>query len=315
MQKILQSLEEALRSNPKLHPQSGQPLQVQYTQPQAPRRKAISRQSLCESVLRYDPDVPWADLTAIMHRGSELSLKEQDRIVYVIESPVLRNWLLSPKNGILLVRENSEDLDSSSTSSAMSFVAAHIIQSTQQQAQKSRLLSLHWFAGQHRNARSDADANVHGVVRSLIGQLLHVYGRFDLYFIKQSTALAIRERNDLKVLCDVFDELLFQLPEKTVLFCVVDWLACLEYRHRDDVQYLLERLRAVARHAGGKGTLFKLLLTHAGGAFRAAAVLDGPGEILDVPEDGDGNRMGFNKLMWDLKVSSKIDHLAARPKR
>ncbi|KAI1771510.1 hypothetical protein F4818DRAFT_205577 [Hypoxylon cercidicola] len=312
MQKLLQSLEEALRSNPRLHPQTGQPLQVQHTQPQAPRRRAISRQSLCDSVLRYEPDVPREDLTAIMHRGSELSLEEQDRIVYVIESQILRNWLLSPKNGILLVRENSSDIDSGT--SAMSFVAAHVIQSTQQ-AQKRRLLCLHWFAGQHRNARGDADANVHGVVRSLIGQLLHRHGGFDLYFVKSSTALAIRDANDLGVLCDVFDELLFQLPDKTVLFCVVDRLACLEYRHREQVQYLLERFRAVSRHASGKGILFKLLLTHAGGAFRAAAMFDGPGEILDVPEDGDGNRMGFNKLMWDLKVSSKIDHLAARPRR
>ncbi|XXH01267.1 hypothetical protein Hte_007621 [Hypoxylon texense] len=323
MRKLLQSLEEALRSNPRLHPQTGQPLPVQYAQPPAPRRKAISRQSMCESVLRYEPDVPWEDLAAVMHRGAELSLEEQDRIVYVIESPVLRNWLLSPKSGILLVRENSEDLDSSSTSSAMSFVAAHVIQSTQQQQQqqKSRLLCLHWFAGQHRNPRADADANAHGVARSLVGQLLHLHGRFDLYFVKRRTALAVRERGDLRVLCDVLDELLFQLPAGTALLCVVDGLAGLEYRGREDVRYLLERLRAVARHAGGGGggrggtLLFKLLLTHGGGAFRAAAVLDGPGEILDVPEGGDGNRMGFNKLMWDLKVSSKIDHLAARPKR
>ncbi|KAI0165324.1 hypothetical protein GGR52DRAFT_104637 [Hypoxylon sp. FL1284] len=315
VQKLLLNLEEALRSNPKLHYRTGQLLQAQITQPPpAPRRKAISRQSLCEGVLRYEPDVPLADLEAIMHRGSELSLKEQDRIVYVIESAVLRNWLLSPRSGTLLVRETTSDPGSSSAS-AMSFAAAHVVQSTGQ-ARGARLMCLHWFAGQHRNARADADANVHGVVRSLVGQLLHQPGvDFDLYFVKRSTALAIRERSDLRVLCDVLDELLFQLPARTVVFCVIDWIACLEYNYRDDVRYLLDRLRAVARHAGAKGTVFKLLLTHAGGAFRAASAFDGPGEVLDVPEEGDGNRMGFNKLVWDLKVSSKIDHLAARPKR
>ncbi|KAI1081442.1 hypothetical protein F5B20DRAFT_588516 [Whalleya microplaca] len=309
--KLLESLVEQLRSNPRLHPQTGQPLQLQYTQTYAPRRKAISRQSLCESVLRYEGDTPLADLTAVMHRGSELSLKKQDQIVYVIESQALTNWLLNPKNAVLLVRGNSEDLNSGAT--AMSFVAAHVIQSTRKE-QKSRLVCLHWFTGQHRNVRNDADANVHGVMRSLIGQLLHMYNGFDLYFIKGSTALAMRE-NDLGVLCNVFDELIFQLPEKTVTFCVIDWLACLEYHEKEEVQFLLNRLRAIARHASGKGSLFKLLLTHAGGTFRAAATFDGPGETLDVLEGGDGNRMGFNKLMWDAKVSSKIDHLATRSRR
>ncbi|KAI0006575.1 hypothetical protein F4779DRAFT_629767 [Xylariaceae sp. FL0662B] len=311
MQKLLQSLVEQLRSNPRLHPHTGQPLPPQPPQPQVPKRKAISRQSLCESVLRYERDVPLEDLTSIMHRGSELSLEEQDRIVYVIESQALISWLLNPKNAVLLVRENSGDLDSGA--SAMSFVAAHVIQSTRQ-TQKSRLLCLYWFAGQHRNVRNDADANVHGIMRSLIGQLLHMYNRFDLYFIKRSTAIAIRE-NDLEALCNVFDELIFQLPEKTVTFCVIDRLACLEYDQKEEVQFLLDRLRAIARHASGKGSLFKLLLTHAGGAFRAAATFDRPGEILDVLEGGDGNRMGFNKLMWDAKVSSKIDHLTVRSKR
>jgi hypothetical protein len=50
---------------------------------------------------------------------------------------------------------------------------------------------------------------------------LHMYNGFDLCFIKRSTTIATCE-NDLKVLCGVFDELIFQLPEKTVTFCVID---------------------------------------------------------------------------------------------
>ncbi|KAI0597041.1 hypothetical protein F4775DRAFT_584592 [Biscogniauxia sp. FL1348] len=311
VRKILLGVEEFLRSNPRLHPKTAQALKDLYIQPPTPKRKAISRQSLCESVLRYEEDIPSVDLTAVMHQGSELSLKEQDRIVYVIESQSLRGWLLNPKNAVLLVRGNSDDLDSGGT--AMSFVAGHVIQSTRQ-AYKGRLLCLYWFAGQHRNVRNDANASVDGIMRSLIGQLLYMYSKFDLYFIKRNTAVAMHE-GDLEVLCDVFDELIYQLPERTVVFIVIDWLACLEYHHRDDVEFLLGRLHAITRHARGKGSLFKLLLTHNGGAFRGAAKFDGPGEILDVPEDGDGNRMGFNKLMWDTKVSTEIDQLADRSKR
>jgi len=307
---ILKNLEELLRSNSRLHPQTGQLLQAQYQSPPQ-KRKAISRQSLCESVLRYEESIPWTDLAAVMNRVRELSLKEQDRIVYVTESQTLKNWLLNPMNAVLLIRGNSEDTDNSA--SAMSFVAAHVIQSARQ-IKKSRLLCLHWFAGQHRNVRGDLDANVHGIIRSLIGQLVHMYNGFDLYFLKRSWALAMRE-NDLTVLCDVFDELIFQLPEKTVVFCVIDWLACLEYQQREEVELLLERLQAIARHASGKGCVFKLLLTHSGGIFRAAALFQGDGEILDVRENGEGARMGINNRMWDAKVGVNIDHLAVRSKR
>ena len=49
------------------------------------------------------------------------------------------------------------------------------------------------------------------------------------------------------------------------------------------------------------------MLTHGGGAFWAAAEF---GETLIVPEDAGGNRMGFNKLMWNAKVGDKIGDLA-----
>jgi hypothetical protein len=248
-----------------------------------------------------------------MHGGSELSLKAQDRIVYVIESEALKAWLLSSRNAALLIRGNSEELDSNT--SAISFVAAHVLQSTQKAQPKSRLLGLFWFAKQHQNTRSDADANAHGVIRSLIGQLLHAYGKFDLYFIKRSHAIAIREDNDLETLCDIFDNLVFQLPEKTVTICVLDWLACLEYREKQNVQYLLQRLLSIVRYTSENKSLFKLLLTHAGGTFWAAGTFAGQGDIVDVPEDGNGNGMGFNKLMWDANVDDKIKRLATRSKR
>ncbi|KAI0478289.1 hypothetical protein F4859DRAFT_479278 [Xylaria cf. heliscus] len=307
---ILKRTELLLRSNPKLNFHTGQWRPYSLAQTDAPlRRKAISRQSLCEAVLRYDEDVPWTDLAAIMHGRSELSLKAQDRIVYVIESEALESWLLNSKNTALLIRGRSEQLESNT--SAISFVAAHLVQSTQQPQHKSRLLGLFWFTKQHQNRRSDADANVHGVMRSLIGQLVHAYGEFDLCFIKRSHAIAIRENNDIKTLCDIFDSLVFQLPEKTITMCVIDWLACLEYHEKHDVDYLIQRLLSIVRHSNENGSLFKLLLTHGGGTFWAGNTFIGRGDILDIPEDGNGHGMGFNKLMWDANVDDKVKHLAA----
>jgi hypothetical protein len=198
----------------------------------------------------------------------------------------------------------------------MSFLAAHLIHSVHAAAaaEKSRMICLYWFAGEHRNSRKDANANVQAIVRSLIGQLGNLYKGFDLYFIKRSTVQSIREDDDLKVLCDVFNELIFQLPAKTTIFCVIDWLAYLEYEHKEEVLSLVQRLCMVARHADGYGSMFKLLFTHAGGAFGAASEFNADNEVVSVPEDAGGERMGFNKLIWETKVGNKIVEIPRKQK-
>ncbi|RWA07424.1 hypothetical protein EKO27_g7677 [Xylaria grammica] len=309
---VLKKLELLLRSHPMVDYRTGQFRldSLSMMQVPAPKGRAISRQSLCEAVLRYDEDVPRNDLAIIMHEGSGLSLTAQDRIVFIIESGALKAWLLGSKNGALLIRGSPEHVGSDTF--AISFAAAHLVQSTQKAQRTSHIIGLFWFAKQHQNRRSDADANVHGVMRSLIGQLVHAYGNFDLHFIKRSHAVAIREDNDLKTLCDVFDNLVFQLPRKTITICVLDWLACLEYHEKHNVDYLVKRLLSIVRHSNENGSLFKLLLTHDGGAFWAASTFIERGDVLDVPEDGNGNGMGFTRLMWDANVDDRFKHLATR---
>ena len=312
---LLEEIVLLLRSNPNIDFRTGQfrPYAFSIGGQPAPKRRAISRQSLCEAVLRYDEDVSLADLATTLRSRSDISLKGQDRIVYVIESEALQSWLLNPKNAALLIRGNSEHIESDE--SAISFVAAHLVQSMQKAQHTPQLIDLFWFAKQHQNKYSDADANAHGIIRSLIGQLMYAYGEFDLYFIKRSHATAIRENNDMKTLCDVFDNLIYQLPEKTIVFCVIDGLSCLEYGEKHQVRYLVQRLLSIVKHSNENGSIFKLLLTHSGGAFRAARTFVGRGQILDVPEDGNGKGMGFTKLMWDGSVGDKIKGLSKRPAR
>ncbi|GAW26731.1 hypothetical protein SAMD00023353_4600300 [Rosellinia necatrix] len=304
-----------LRSNPRLDHRTVQWRQRPLVEAGTParKRKSISRRSLCEAVLRYDEEVPGADITTIMRGGGELSLKAQDTVAYVIESAALKAWLLEPKNAALLIRGNSEELDGGI--SAVSFVSAHIVQSIERAQRKPRLISLCWFAKQHQSTRSDADANVHGVMRSLIGQLVNAYSGFDLYFVKRSHAIAVREGNDIRTLCDIFDNLVFQLPKKTTAICVIDWLACLQYRENHEAHYLVQRLLSIVRHPNADGGIFKLLLTHAGGTFEAASVFIGRGDILEVPEDGNGKGMGSSKLMWDTDVDGTFGHLVTRSKQ
>jgi hypothetical protein len=238
--------------------------------------------------------------------GHELNLKEQDRIIYAIENRGFKNWLASPRSSALVVQGNATNLDGPIT--AMSFLAAHIINSVNTVA-NSQMICLHWFTSEHVSVR-DIDGNAPSIMRSLIGQLVSLYKGFDLYFIKRSTAKAIREFNDLEVLCNVFDELIAQIPKKSTVFCVIDSLARLEYGHKEQVAFLAKRLHQTARWAGEGGSRFKLLLTHPGGAFGAASKFSTDTEMVTLPEDISGDRMGFNRLIWESKAGEKISELS-----
>jgi hypothetical protein len=307
----MRSLYDFLASNGNLHPRTGQPLAPAVNEPPPRKGKAISRSTLCDGVLGCDLDIPGRDLAKIMRYGLELSLKEQDRVIYAIEDGHFKDWLASPRSTALVIKGNATNLDGLIT--AMSFLAAHVINSVNA-VSKSQMICLHWFTSEHISARG-SDTNVQAIIRSLIGQLVSLYEGFDLYFIKRSTAQAIRDYNDLEVLCNVFDELIVQIPRKSTVFCVIDSLARLEYNHKEDVAYLAKRLHQPAIWAGKEGSRFKLLLTHPGGAFSAASEFSTRGETVDLSEDISGDRMGFNRLIWESKAGNKISELSKAKKK
>jgi hypothetical protein len=305
----MRQLVELFKSHSRLDPRTGHALPAPLTLQPHPKGKAISRSALCAGVLGYDAEIPNNDLGTMMRYGQDLSLKEQDRIIFAVEDRRFKNWLAAPRSSALLIKGNATNLENSPICS-MSFLAAHIVNSVNTLT-NSRMICLQWFTSQHLNVQAST-GSVAAIMRSLIGQLVNLYRGFDLYFIKRSTAQAIRDYNDLTVLCDVFDELIVQLPAKATVFCVIDWLARLEYDHREEVRLLTERLYNIARFAGDRGSRFKLLLTHAGGAFHAATAFSNSDDFLVLPEAISGDRMGFNKAIWDSKTGDDIAALTRR---
>jgi hypothetical protein len=311
--KVVCELMDFLKSHPLLDPKTGKSLPLPSVPPPPPKGKSISRSALCTSLLNYDDEIPIKDLKTMMQYGHELTLKEQDRIIFAIEDRRFKNWLAAPRSAALLIKGNATNLEHNPVCS-MSFLAAHLVNSVNA-LPDARMICLHWFTSEHRDVRKST-GSVAAIMRSLIGQLVYLYRGFDLYFIKRSTAEAIRDSNDLAVLCDVFDQLIVQVPAKATVFCVIDWLAQLEYDYKEDVALVVERLRSVARFAGDQGSSFKLLLTHAGGSFIAANQFsDDSGELLVLPEAISGERMGFTKAIWDSKAGDEIAALTMRGKK
>lgn len=305
----LRALYKMLRSNPQLDPKTGQFLldsRKEYNTAIEQKKKAISRLALQEEV-NFDQSLLEIDLQITLRWGQALSLRAQDRAVYIIQSPKLQDWLLSTTNGILLINGNTPDLDANIHPT--SFLSAHLVNSIA--GTKKNMHCIYWFCSLHRNPRNDADTSVPSIVCSMIGQLLSKYQDFDLSFFHKRHLHGVRNK-DITTLCNILDELILQLPNGTVLFCVLDWLSCIEdTTRRDDVRYLAERLCQVARTPGKRASMFKLLINNVGGPFRAASFVEKE-EILNVPESVDGDTVGFSKLMWNLKVEEPVAELAKK---
>ena len=233
----LRALYKMLRSNPQLDPKTGQFLPESRKEHKRARtieqkKKVISAAQLQEEV-NFDESLLEDDLQTTLHWGQSLSLRAQDRAVNIIQSPKLKDWLLSTTNSILLINGNAPDLDANVH--ATSFLSAHLVNSIA--GTKKNMLCICWFCSLHRNVRNDADASVASIVCSMIGQLLSKYRDFDLTFFHKRHLHGVRDK-DLTTLCNVLDELILQLPNGTVLFCVLDWLSCIEdATRRDDVRY------------------------------------------------------------------------------
>lgn len=303
----LRALYTMLRSNPQLDPRTGQFL----TEDKRPNdkavtmtRKAISAADL-QNEVDFDQELLNNDLQTALRWGAQLTLRSQDRAVYIMNSPKLKDWLLSSENGVLLINGNEPDLDQNIHST--SFLSAHFVNSVAKA--KKNMICLYWFASLHRNQKKDAHASIAAVVGSLIAQLLEGYRGFDLSFFHRKHLNGVRD-GDLNIICNVLDELVARLPKRTVLFVVLDCLSFFEdTARRADVRYFVERLCQVSRTPGR--AVFKLLINNAGGPFRAGAEI-GKDDTLTVPESVDGEGAGFSRMMWNVRVEKPVKELARR---
>src|SRR5262249_42756538 len=117
-------------------------------------------------------------------------------------------------------------------------------------------------------------------------------------------------------LFNVLDELILQLPKGTVLFCILDWLSCIEDATcRDDVHFIswsgCVRLQGRLKRMG---ICSRCCSTMSVGHFRAATLVEKE-DVLNVPESVDGDTAGFSKLMWNLKVEEPVAELARKSRR
>lgn len=124
-------------------------------------------------------------------------------------------------------------------------------------------LSIHFYCGLHAGSH-DRLSGITGLLRSLISQLLLVYEDFDLRFIRSRRYFAELMAYDISRLCDTFQQLVRQIPNDKTLFCLIDGITFFDnWRWREDLSFVLPKLKALAESSSRDGPVFKLLMTNA----------------------------------------------------
>lgn len=266
------------------------------------------RRKVVLQYLNFDPNKTLDDLETVYRWSSNLNLDDQDRAVWLVRSPRLRGWLMPSMHESLLINGSESDL-STAAKSPVSFVSVQLIRSL---ATAKSILTVYWFCDQHKNQKRDDDANVARMLCSLIGQLLTQHHRFDLHFFKKYHLRGVEDSN-VEVLCDIFDELVLQLPKDMMLFCVVDSVSTYEDRfRRDDIALAMKRLHHITTvpHNG----IFKLLMTSPGRCLFIKDVIPRD-NTLTMVDRVDGGRQGFSALAWDRSAGKHVEELERKLSR
>lgn len=150
-------------------------------------------------------------------------------------------------------------------------------------------------------------------MRNLIGQLLQSHPGFDLSAV---TKLRQLRRDDVHGLCGVFHELIQQLPDDVIVFCIVDGVTEFEDRMalketgEEVVRALVLAVEmCIQRRGSGGGCIFKLLLTSQRNSRRFwRLVTSEVGEVVWVPERVP-SLGGFTVGKWKESIGGKMDWL------
>lgn len=167
-------------------------------------------------------------------------------------------------------------------------------------------LSIHFYCGLHAGSH-DRLSGITGLLRSLISQLLLVYEDFDLRFIHSRRYFAELVAYDISRLCDTFQHLVRQIPNDRTVFCLIDGITFLDnWRWREDLSFILPKLKALAESGSRDGPVFKLLMTNARCTRQLRDLLPRQ-DILDVSEAA----ISSETAITEREVAAQI--LSTRP--
>ncbi len=202
-------------------------------------------------ILAVNPATILEDLTNTLHLSRAADLSYHNRGSLLSRSPKFQNWLASRSPTFLLVDGNGNS--ATERISAMTFVSALLAQSLSDEG----VPCIYYFCGLHK-ASSDDLTGPSGLLRALLAQVINLRA-FHVGFTNNSEL----QRFDILRLCNLFSELVKDLPEDFVLICIIDGVSLYETSEwAEDFRTILETLNSLTRDPKVYA-VFKVLATSA----------------------------------------------------
>ncbi|KAI0548227.1 hypothetical protein F4679DRAFT_551685 [Xylaria curta] len=244
--------------------------------------------------LRYDPSITASDVDNCLKLGEAFDEGKKARAAAMITNSRFEEFMAEYLASSSLLINGREDISSTDGISSLSYVTAKLARISEKlESSLGSPYVVKYFCNQHPPFSDDSGIpSPVTMMVSLVGQLLAQMiekGRdVNLSMLTKRDWQKV-EKSNLKLLCNIFRELLDQLPPRSVVLCIIDDLAQYEIEpFMDDTGTIIRRLtRLVAEY---DQIVFKLLVTCQGRALEISKyfinqTVDLAAEV--EPEDSD----------------------------
>ena len=242
-------------------------------------------------LLDVPPDMAAQDLGRVTAQGRSWPSSLYAEGHWLLRNKKFQTWLHSEETGCLLVNQNQT---SSESNSSMSFACTSLIEALDV-SHEATIIS--FFSSLHAKGETLVEGPA-GLLRSLISQLLPLKS-YDLGFVDDGS-LEDLSHYDIGSLCSLFDMLVQQLAEETVLFCIIDGISPFEKsKYGDSVAIFLSMLsqltEALAMSPGN--LVFKVLVTASKSSKSLKGCFASGDTIVVPPEASDGRDLSGKYLL------------------
>jgi hypothetical protein len=232
-------------------------------------RKAIAEKSQSRKgvddllrALRYDPEVVTEDVDKILQLGTALDDQGQAKAASLINNADFKAYMTEHDFSAPLLVNGNDDMSAAEGLSPLSLVSAKLARMSEQ---TESAIALSYFCSEHPvyGRRSSPISAPVEMMSTLLGQLISQMhqspGGLDVSFLENIQWKKV-EVLDPKALFAVFVELVQQLPEDTLVFCIIDEPVLYETAPcRQTTMDIFRRLTRLVRKSSR--FIFKFLVT------------------------------------------------------
>lgn len=265
--------------------------QVQIRTLQQASQHPLLRQEQLAALLIARPETNVRDLERVIAQGTNGPQSLHTQGHWLLRNKKFQTWLNSETTRGLFVNDN---LQSTKQPSSMQFACVTLIQGL---IESQDATTLSFFCSLHAYGRTTTEGP-QGLIQSLISQLLPLH-RFDVGFIDEAYLDNLRRfRTDY--FCDLFTRLVKQMPNHTVLFCIIDSISVFDVsKYGSDMSLITEALskltQALASTPGAP--MFKVLMTTSKSSKRIRNSFLPEDSIAVPPQAEDGREVSGSYIL------------------